>query len=62
MPVISIEGPKVDDLEKKRKFVESVTKAAAELYSLPEESIVILLKENRQDNVAVGGKLLIDKK
>ncbi|AEI15351.1 4-oxalocrotonate tautomerase [Flexistipes sinusarabici DSM 4947] len=62
MPVITVEGPKTDDLSKKRDFVEKVTEAASEFYSLPEESIIILMKENRQDNVSVGGKLLTDKK
>jgi len=62
MPVISVEGPKVDDLSKKRDFVEKVTEAASELYSLPKESIVILMKENKQDNTSIGGKLLTDRK
>ncbi|TYB32989.1 MAG: 4-oxalocrotonate tautomerase [Flexistipes sinusarabici] len=62
MPVINIEGPKVDDLSKKRDFVEKITEAASEFYSLPKETIIILMKENRQDNVSVGGKLLTDKK
>lgn len=62
MPVINVEGPKVENLSKKREFVEKITKVASEFYSLPEESIIILMKENTQDNVSVGGKLIIDKK
>jgi len=62
MPVINVEGPKVDDLSKKRDFVEKVTEAASKFYSLPKESIIILMKENKQDNVSVGGELLTDRK
>jgi|Wag4MinimDraft_11_1082651.scaffolds.fasta_scaffold00010_2 4-oxalocrotonate tautomerase len=61
MPVISVDGPKVEDKNKKREFVEKVTRIAADFYNLPEKSIVIMLKENNPDNVSVGGKLTSDK-
>lgn len=61
MPNITVEGPPVADLDKKRKFVDKLTTAAAEAYELPKQAIVVLLKENRPENVAVGGELLIDR-
>jgi len=61
MPNITVEGPPVGDLEKKRKFVEVVTDAAIEMYGLPKQVIVVLLKENSPENVAVGGELIVDR-
>ena len=61
MPVISMEGPAIPDLDKKRKLVRQVTEAAAEAYGLPAASIIILLKENKADNVSVGGQLISDR-
>ena len=61
MPIIRVDGPKVTDLNKKRKFVETVTDAAASLYALPKQAIVVLLQENSPDNVGVGGQLIIDR-
>lgn len=62
MPVINIDGPKVQDINKKKEFVQQVTKAASEFYNLPEQSIVIMLKENNPENVSVGGSLISEKK
>ena len=61
MPIIRVDGPKVTDLNKKRKFVETVTDAAVSLYALPKQAIVVLLQENSPDNVGVGGQLIIDR-
>lgn len=61
MPVISMEGPAIQDLDKKRKLARLVTEAAAEAYGLPAASIIILFKENSTDNVSVGGQLIIDR-
>ncbi len=60
MPVIRIDGPKVADIDKKRKFVKEVTSAASILFGLPENTIVVLLQENSPDNVASGGQLICD--
>ena len=62
MPVITMEGPPVADLEKKRQMTRAITRAAAELYGLPEATIIILYKENTPENVSVGGELIIDRR
>ena len=61
MPNITIDGPKIDDIEIKRNLVKEVTEAAEKAYSLPKEAIVVLIKENPPDNVGVGGQLISDK-
>ena len=61
MPNISIEGPRIADLGKKRELVRTVTDAAVKAFGLPRQTIVILLKENPPENVAIGGELLSDR-
>lgn len=61
MPNITLEGPAITDLNKKRELVQLVTKAATEAYGLPPETIVVVLKENAPENVAVGGILISDR-
>ena len=61
MPIIRVDGPKVADVDKKRRFVKDVTDAAAVLYGLPTQTIVVLLQEYAPDNVGVGGRLIIDR-
>jgi 4-oxalocrotonate tautomerase len=62
MPNISIEGPVIKDVGKKRILVQELTDVATKAYGLPKEAIVVLIKENCPENVGVGGKLLIDRK
>ncbi len=62
MPIITVHGPRVEEVEKKREFVGSVTEAATNLFGLPKQSIVVLLRETSRDNVGVGGELIIDRK
>jgi len=61
MPNITIDGPVLEDIGRKRKLVEEMTDAAVKAYDLPREAIVVLIKENRPENVGVGGKLIIDR-
>jgi 4-oxalocrotonate tautomerase len=61
MPVITVEGPKINDTDRKRKLVASITEAAHEAYGLPRSVYVVYIKENNPDNVAVGGELLCDR-
>ena len=61
MPNITLEGPVIKDLDIKRRLVKEITEAATRAYGLPEEVIVVLIKENSQENVGVGGQLLIDR-
>ncbi len=61
MPVITIEGPKIADLAKKRKLAQDVTDAASKAFALPKETIVIILHETSPECVATGGELLCDR-
>ena len=62
MPDISIEGPIIKDIDKKKILVREMTDAAVKAYGLPRETIVVLIKENLPENVGVGGQLLIDRR
>jgi len=62
MPNITIEGPPINNMEKKRELVRELTDVAAKAYRLPKETIIIVIKENLPNNVAVGGTLLSDRK
>ena len=61
MPVITVEGPKITDFEKKRKLARDFTEAASEAFDLPKESIVIILHETSPECVATGGELICDR-
>jgi 4-oxalocrotonate tautomerase len=61
MPNITFEGPKIEDLDKKRELIRSVTDAAVKAYGLPKQAMVILIKENNPENVGIGGELLLDR-
>ena len=62
MPFISIEGPVIKDVEKKRILAQLLTEAAVQGYGLPKETIIVLIRENSRENVGVAGTLLIDRK
>ena len=61
MPTITVEGPKIADIEIKRTLVKEFTESAAKAYGLPAEIMVVLIKENPPDNVGVGGRLITDR-
>lgn len=61
MPVITIEGPKIADLDKKRKLAQEVTDAASKAFALPNETIIIILHETSPECVASGGELICDR-
>jgi 4-oxalocrotonate tautomerase len=61
MPVITVEGGKIDDIEKKRQLVKKLTDVASEVYALPREAFIVLIKENSLENVGSGGVLISDK-
>ena len=60
MPNITLEGPRIENLDTKRELVKTVTDAAVKAFGLPEKTIVVVIKENPPENVGVGGKLVID--
>ena len=61
MPIATIEGPKIEDIEIKRVLVKEITDALEKAYKIPREAYVVVIKENLPENVSVGGKLIIDK-
>jgi 4-oxalocrotonate tautomerase len=62
MPNVTIDGPKIQDIEVKRELINEVTDALEKAYKLPRDVYVVLIKENNPENVGVGGKLIIDRK
>lgn len=61
MPNVTIDGPKIQDIEVKRELVKEVTDALEKAYKFPREAYVVTIKENTPENVGVGGKLIIDR-
>lgn len=61
MPNITLEGPRIEDVAKKRELVKAVTEAAVKAYGLPKQAMVVVLKDNPPENVAIGGELLSDR-
>lgn len=61
MPVIIVNGPALS-LEKKRELIKGLTEVASRVMNVPEEAFVVLVNENPQENVGVGGILLADRK
>ena len=59
MPTIMIEGPKIEDLDVKRKLVSDITKIAIEAYGIPH--IVVLIRENAPENVGIDGEQILDR-
>jgi 4-oxalocrotonate tautomerase family enzyme len=61
MPVIIIEGPALDDMEKKRALAKKLTDVAVEVYGLPASAMVVCVHENPLENVATAGCLVCDR-
>ena len=61
MPLITIEGPVLADLAKKRDLVREFTDVAARAYGFPKEHFVVIIKENPPENIGVGGELIRDR-
>ncbi len=62
MPIITLEGPRISDLDARRTLVKEVTDSAAKAYGLAKEKIIIILHENTPEQVGVGGELLADRR
>jgi 4-oxalocrotonate tautomerase len=62
MPVIRVDGPKMDDLDRKRQMVKAFALAASEAYGMDKEHIVVLIREISPENVGIGGKLIVDRR
>lgn len=61
MPHITLSGPRIDDLDKKRELTRAMNEAAVKAYGLPKQTIVVVINENAPENVSVGGQLIIDR-
>lgn len=61
MPIITVEGPNIDDIDDKRKLVKQLTNAALAVFDVPDSSVVVLLKQNLNENVACAGELICDR-
>jgi len=61
MPVIQVNALKQPDIEKKRKIVMKLTEVMVEVYGVPRESVVVMIKEDELENVGLGGMLALDK-
>ena len=62
MPNAIIDGPPIEDLEIKRVLVKEITDAMEKAYKIQREAYVVLIKENKPENVGVGGELIIDRR
>ena len=62
MPTIEVAGPSIADMDVRRALVRELTEAAAKAYAMPREKIIVMLREVKPDQVAVGGELISDRK
>lgn len=62
MPILTLEGPSIADIEVRRTLVSELTAAAAKAYAMPKDKIIVLIHENTPQQVAVGGTLIADRK
>lgn len=60
MPVITLEAGKLNK-EQKSQIVKEFTATASKIMNVPEQAIIMLIKENDMDNIGFGGKLLSDR-
>ena len=60
MPIVTINGPSIKDLEIKRRLVKEITEALEKAYKIPRDAYIVIIKENIAENVGIGGELLID--
>jgi 4-oxalocrotonate tautomerase len=61
MPVIQVNSFRQPDIDKKRKLVEKLADTMVELYGVPRESVIVMIKEDEPENVGIGGILALDK-
>ena len=60
MPIITVEGPPLPEIEKKRELAQRLTNVAVDIYGI--RDIVVLIKENAPENVASEGELIYDRR
>ena len=57
MPVITIEAGKMS-AEQKKTLIEGITRVASDALDIAIQAFVVIIKENNNDNVGTGGKML----
>ena len=60
MPNITIDGPKIENIDIKRVLIQEITTSIEKAYKIPKERIIVVIKENSPENVGVAGKLIAD--
>ena len=61
MPVVAIAGNPGISIEKKEKMIKEVSKAVAEAYDLPIETVTVLIQAFNPEDVGAGGVMLSKK-
>ena len=61
MPTVTVEGPPLKDLDRKRSLTREITDALERAYGLPRQAYTVVIKENPPENVCVGGELICDR-
>jgi len=61
MPVITLEAGKLNK-EQKKELVEKFTATASNIMNVPQQAIIVFLKEISTENIGFGGQLLSDRK
>ncbi len=57
MPLITVETGTLNK-EQKKQLAKEITATAAKIMNVPEQAIIMLMKENDLDNFSAGGKLV----
>ena len=60
MSIITVNRPKLSNINKKRKLVEKLTGPLVEAYGLSKEEVIVVIQETEPENVGVGGMLVLD--
>ena len=60
MPNITIDGPKLDDLDLKRTLIKEITESIERAYKIPKDHIVVIFRVQSPEDVGIAGKLLLD--
>jgi 4-oxalocrotonate tautomerase len=62
MPFVHIEWMEGRTLEQKRELTKRITEVMAEVAGVPQDRIHVFIRDMKQDEYAVGGELIIDRK
>jgi len=57
MPLITVEAGALNK-EQKKQLAQEITATAAKIMKVPEQAIIMLMKENDLDNFSTAGKLV----